>query len=196
MKVLLMKLVLFSCLLVGTSVYSQVKFPATNNDLRNNLGKIISDFSNHFASIKGDTIAINPQSIEFSSLLNFKEVPDNSIVLYKSDKPVYSWQGIILRCEDFDEASKKYKWLYNQLRVMTVKLDGGYSFSFNGEYEAPDAAKKFASTIFKLTPDVSNMPKLKIEASMQFDFPEWKVMLVIYEREREDDERGRIEGKK
>jgi hypothetical protein len=38
------------------------------------------------------------------------------------------------------------------------------------------------------------MPKLKIEASMQYEFPEWKVSLVVYEKEREDKDRGEING--
>jgi hypothetical protein len=29
--------------------------------------------------------------------------------------------------------------------------------------------------------------------ALQFEFPEWKVNLVVYEKEREDDERGEIE---
>ncbi len=36
------------------------------------------------------------------------------------------------------------------------------------------------------------MPKLKIEASMQFEFPEWKVNLLVYEKEKEDKDRGDI----
>jgi hypothetical protein len=29
---------------------------------------------------------------------------------------------------------------------------------------------------------------------MQFEFPEWKIHLVVYEREREDNEQGDING--
>jgi hypothetical protein len=35
---------------------------------------------------------------------------------------------------------------------------------------------------------------LKVEASMQFEFPEWKINLMVYEREREDNEQGDING--
>jgi hypothetical protein len=43
-------------------------------------------------------------------------------------------------------------------------------------------------------PNAANMPKLKVEASMQFEFPEWKINLMVYEREREDNEQGDING--
>jgi len=75
---------------------------------------------------------------------------------------------------------------------MTIALDNGYSFTMSGDYEAPDESRKFSSSIFKLTPNASTMPKLKIEVSMQFEFPEWKVSLLVYEKEREDNERGDI----
>ena len=55
-----------------------------------------------------------------------------------------------------------------------------------------DESKKFFTSIFKLTPNAANMPRLKIEASMQFEFPEWKVNLIVYEKEREDNEQGDV----
>ena len=175
--------------------HAQFKFPVTNNELRNNLSKVISDFPNQFSALKSDTISSGPQTIEFATRLDFKEAENNSIVEYKSaNNPLYSWQAVLLNTEDFEEASKKYKWLYNQLKVMTVKLEGGYSFTMSGDFDAPDESKKFSSSVFKLTPNASNMPKLKIEASMQFEFPQWKVSLLVYEKEREDSERGDING--
>jgi hypothetical protein len=167
------------------------KFPVTNNDLRTSLSKVITDYVDGFASLKADTISVNPQTIEFSTKLNFQGGEQNTITQYNSKNKIYSWQALLTTTEDFEEAAKKYKWLYNQLKVMTVKVQD-YSFTLSGEYDAPDESRKFCSSIFKLTPNASNMPKLKIEASMQFEFPEWKVNLVVYEREREDNEQGDI----
>jgi hypothetical protein len=180
----------------ATVAKSQVKFPVTNNDLRTNLQKIIIDFPHEFATLKGDTLADNPQTIEFASLLDFKGAMDNSITQYKSARPIYSWQAILLDTEDFEEASNKYNWLFAQLKVMTVNLEGGYSFTLSGDYDRPDESRKFSSSIFKLTPNTVNMPKLKIEASLQFEFPQWKVSLLVYEKEREDNERGELKESK
>jgi hypothetical protein len=167
------------------------KFPVTNNDLRTTLSKVITDYVDGFASLKGDTISANSQSIEFSTKLSFLGSTDNTITQYKSKSQVYSWQAVLLTTEDFEEASKKYKWMYNQLKVMTVKVQE-YSFTLSGDYDAPDESKQFFTSIFKLAPNASNMPKLKIEVGMQFEFPEWKVNLRVYEREREDNEQGDI----
>lgn len=178
----------------GLTSFAQLKMPATNNDLRTNLEKVIADFPHQLSSLKGDTIEINAQSIEFASLLDFKMAPENSVTQYNSTKPIYSWHAALLTTEDFDEAVKKYKWLYQQLKAMTIKIDGGYSFTLNGNYDQPTESKKFSSSIFKMTPNVVNMPKLKIEASLLFEFPEWKVSLLVYEKEREDKDRGDVNG--
>lgn len=179
-------------LLACLSGQSQLKLPVTNNDLRTNLEKIISDFPSHFSSLRGDTLEENPQSIAYASLLEFNGAQENSIIQYKSIRPVYSWQATLLSTEEFEEAEKKYKWLYNQLRVMTITMENGYSFSLDGQYDKPMESKKFSGSIFKMTPNASEMPRLKIEVSLQFEFPEWKVGLLVYEKEKEDRDRGDV----
>ena len=107
MKISKTKLIGFVFVMAGLQAQAQVKFPVTNNDLRNSLQKIIADFPNQFSSLKGDTLEVNPQSIEFSSLLDFKMAPQNAITQYNSAKPVYSWHASFLDTEEFEEAAKK-----------------------------------------------------------------------------------------
>ena len=190
MKMKTTRLLGIVCFMSGLQAQAQLKFPVTNNDLRTNLTRVISDFPNGFSTLKGDTIEVNPQSIEFSSLLDFRMAPENAITQYTAVQPVYSWHASLITSEEFEDAAKKYNWLCNQLKVMTIKLDGGYSFTLSGNINKPDDGKKYTSTVFKLTPGASHLPKLKIEAVMEFVFPEWKVNLVVYEKEREDHERG------
>ena len=192
MKISWTKVLLLMAILPGSSSQAQLRVPVTNNDLRINLQKIVSDFPNQFSTLRGDTLIENPQSIEFASRLAFSGATENSIIQYKSVRPVYSWQATLLSTEEFEEAEKKYRWLYNQLKVVTIKLDNGYSFSLNGDYDEASESKKFCGSIFKMTPNATDMPKLKIEASMQFEFPEWKVNLLVYEREKEDTDRADV----
>jgi hypothetical protein len=176
--------------LFSLSLTAQVKLPFTNNDLRNNLEKVLSDFPREMRTLKGEVLTENPQTIEFASLLQFRGAEENTITQYISPKPIYSWQAILLSTETFEEAAKKYKWLYNQLKVMTVTLDGGYSFTLTGRWEEPSESKTFFSSPFHLTPAATNLPKLQIEVGMEYLFPEWKVKLTVYQKEREDRERG------
>jgi len=192
MKMPKTSLIAFVFLFVASQTHAQIRFPVTNNDLRNNLQKVIADFPNGLNDIKGNVTSRNPQTIEYTTLLKFDGAEENTITQYISAKPIYSWQALLLTTEDFEEATKKYKWLCNQLKVMTVKMGDGYTFSLNGNYEAPTESKDFNTSTFKLTPAATYLPKLKIEVGMQFYFPEWKVNLTVYQKEREDNERGDI----
>jgi hypothetical protein len=192
MKNLKTSSIAFVFLFFSSQICAQLRLPVTNNDLRNNLQKIIADFSNGLNTIKGDTLAWNPQTIEFTTVLEFEGSEENTITQYISPKPIYSWQAVMLTTEDFEEATKKYNWLCRQLKVMTINLGHGYTFSLSGHYQAPAETRKFSTSTFQLTPAATNLPRLKIEASMQFYFPEWKVNLVVYQKEREDNERGDI----
>jgi len=170
---------------------AQLKLPVTNNDLKNSLSKVISDYVQGFASLKSDTIIVNPQSIEFTTKLDFPGCEVNSITEYLSKKPSYSWEAVLLTSEDFEEASKKYKWLFGQLKLATLTVQNK-SFVLNGEFDVPDERKKFYASIFELTSSDGTLSKMKVEATMQFEFPQWKVNLLVYGREREDNERGDI----
>jgi hypothetical protein len=192
MKILKTSLIASVIVLCVSPAIGQIRIPVTNNDLRHNLEKVIADFPQDLSSIKGTMIERNPQTVEYATLLKFDGAEENTVTQYISSKPVYSWQATVLTSEDFDEASKKYKWLCNQLKVMTINMGNGYTFSLNGDYEAPDDSKKFTVSTFHLTPAATYMPKLKIEVGMQFYFPEWKVVLRVYQKEREDNERGDI----
>ena len=192
MKILRTSLIASVIVLYVSPARAQFRIPVTNNDLRHNLEKVIADFPQELSSIKGNMIERNPQTVEYATVLKFEGAEENTVTQYISSKPVYSWQATVLTSEDFEEASKKYKWLCNQLKVMTINMGNGYTFSLNGDYEAPDDSKKFSISTYHLTPAATYMPKLKVEVGMQFYFPEWKVVLRVYQKEREDSERGDI----
>jgi hypothetical protein len=178
--------------LCTSAAHAQLKLPFTNNELRTNLEKVVTDFPKEMRNIRGEVLMENPQTVEYATNLTFEGAEQNTITQYISKKPIFSWQALVLTTEEFSDAAKKYKWLCNQLKVMTLKLDGGYSFTLSGNYEAPDESKKFCTSVFQLTPAAVGVPKLKIEAALQFDFPEWKVNLTVYQKEREDHERGNV----
>ncbi|MBA2747076.1 MAG: hypothetical protein H0U44_12685 [Flavisolibacter sp.] len=186
------KTLLLALMVISSPALAQLKLPVTNNELRINLQVVVSDFPRHFINLKGAVINQNPQTVEYVSLLKFDSAEEHLITEYKGTRSIYSWQALLLSTEEFEVAKKKYTWLCNQLKVMTLTLDGEYSFSLKGTFDAPDESKVFSATVFTLTPLAAGMPKIKIEAGLQFQFPEWKVQLLVYEKEREDNERGAI----
>jgi hypothetical protein len=194
MKIVPAKLILAACLFLSfQSLNAQLKLPLKNNALKTDLEQVIDDYPKEFATLKGSVQAENPQTVEYNSQLKFSGSESCIITRYTGAKAIYSFQAVMLTTEDFETAVKKYKWLFNQLKGMTVKVNRDYTFSLAGNYESPEESRKFTSSIFHMLPSAVNVPKLKIEVSLQFEFPEWKVNLLVYEKEREDDERGETE---
>lgn len=173
---------------------AQFKLPAAGNpDVRNALEKVIGDYGKDFATIKGEVTATNPQTVEYESLLQFKSAESNSIIQHSGKNPVYSWQAQMFTTEEFATAEKKYKALYSQLKGMNLRLNRDYDYTLSGDYDKPDESKTFSSTVFQLTPGASYLPKVRVELSLQYELMEWKIYLLVYQKEREDAERGKRE---
>jgi hypothetical protein len=99
----------------------------------------------------------------------------------------------MLTTENFEEAKKKFRSLFSMFNHMAVKMDYGDTFYLSGKYDEPTEEKNFASTILTFEKADQLTRKMKLEVSMQYEMLEWKVRVLIYEKEREDNERGEIE---
>jgi len=171
---------------------AQLKLPI-NNSLRTDFQKIVTEYPTHFEGIRGDIINQNPQTIEYLSELKLGDATECSIIKYSSgSKPIYSWQGVMFISEDFEAASKKYKWLFNQLKGLNIFYVKD-QYTLKGSFEEADESRKFTNSILEPVAPPDPLKKLKIEVALRFEFPEWKVNLLVYEKEREDDERGETE---
>ncbi len=170
---------------------SQLKLPVLNNAFSADIKVILKEYPGQFSDIMGTIIQENPQSIEYASKQQLSGAEASSIIQYSSgSKKVYSWQATMLTTEEYDEAAKKYKSLYSQLNNMAVKMKTGVTFYLKGKYASPTDEKKFNSSFLAFEKPDEPIRKMLLEISMQYLFPEWKVSLRIYEKERNDNERG------
>jgi hypothetical protein len=168
--------------------------PALSTSFRNDIQKVVEEYPHQYARLRGEVINKNPQSVEYESRIKPGGAQDAVIVEYSSDgKEVYTWQTTLLVTEDFEEAAKKYKWLYHQLKGMNVKYVADL-YTLRGEYAEPDESLGFASSILTPAHPPTPLAKLRVEVMLNFEFPEWKVSLLIYDKEREDDEPGDVIG--
>lgn len=169
---------------------SQVRFPGTDQ-LSIDMKKVIRDYPRHFASMLGAVVEENPQSVSYHCSFKVRGAESCVITRYSSKaNDVFSWQALMLTTEDFDEAKKKFRSLFNSLNNLAVKMDYGETFYLNGRYKAPSEDMKFASVVMAFQNPDQITHKMKLEISLQYEMMEWKVRLLIYEREREDDEQG------
>jgi hypothetical protein len=174
------------------SASAQLKLAITSS-IRTDFQKVMAEYPQQFEGIRGNIINKNPQTIEYASRLKVGDGEECMITKYSSgSKPIYSWQSIMFRSEDFEEASKKYKWVFNQLKGMNIFYVRD-QYTLKGFFEEADESRKFTNSILTPVAPPDPLKKLKVEVALQFEFPEWKVNLVVYEKEREDNERGEIE---
>jgi hypothetical protein len=175
--------------LLSQPINAQLKLPslsATTNDIK----RIIENYPDGFASITGDLIIQNEQAADYQCTLKVNGAEESFITKYPAKKNIGSWQAVMLTTGSFEKAKQKLKSFYNQLNNLSVSV-AQKNYKLNGDYTAPSENLKFSSAIFSLTPQQETIDKLRVEVIMQFYEPmEWKVKLLIYAKERDDDEKG------
>ena len=195
MQVLLLKLHLmkpltttFIFILFVFSLSAQV-IPI-KNALQTDIAKVLSDYPNGFKNIIGDEILQNPQSIEFECLVTIKDAIKCRLVKYSSNvKDIYSWEADMIKTDDFETASNKFRTLYNSLQHLSVNINGTTAV-FKGDYIKPSEAIKFTTIVLDAGDKTPELKKLKLALILEADMLEWVIRIQIYEQEREDKDRG------
>jgi hypothetical protein len=180
------RLTVFLLLTLPFTVFSQGAF---TNQTHSALQKVINDYPNHFRNIKGSLINEEPQTTDYASTVEIPGSLNTVITRYSAseNREIYSWKCVLLESEDFDAVSKKYKDLYSQIKNSIIKIDGEKPFILNGTYEIPTEEKRFTTSAFYLLPATGELKKLKVELSMQYYVTEWKLALLVFDQEDEED---------
>ena len=177
-------------LLLFNESYAQLKLPLLNG-INNDVKKVIEDYPSRFVHLMGEMVAEHIQSTDYQCNFNVNGAEESIITRYSAKKEMCSWQALMLTTDNFEKAKQKFKSLYSQLNNLSVNT-GKENFRLKGVYESPEEKKKFTSVLFSFEPANESFKKLKIEISMQYIEPmEWKVKVLVYDRERDDVERGK-----
>lgn len=167
-------------------VYGQGVF---TNDVNSALQKVIQDYPNKFANLKGDQISANVRNVQYRSTVDVPGSLHCVLTPYRSSKKEkYSWKCLMLESENYTDAKARYTELYNQIRNTIVKIEGEKPFILNGNYEAPADDKKYTTVLFQLLPATGEMQKLKVELTLLHTINDWKLFLSVYDEERRSDE--------
>lgn len=188
MKPSVKTLALFTIFLFSLGIANaQLKITSANT-ITTDVKKVIEDYPNHFDNILGDLIIQNPQSSNYQCNFKVEGAEECIITRYTGKKnSISSWQALMLTSESFDAAKKKFRSLYSQLNNLSEK-----SMHLKGVYESPLEEKKFSSVLFSFTPADEATKKLKVELVIEAEGMDWKVKVLVYDRDRDDDERGDI----
>jgi uncharacterized membrane protein YgaE (UPF0421/DUF939 family) len=171
---------------------SNAQLLPVKNTFQTDIAKIISDYPNHFKSLAGEHVKDNTQTAEYSCTISVKDALECKVVKFSATtKEIYSWEAIMLRTDDFEEAAKKFKTLYNSLQHLSADINGSRAV-FNGEYVKPSESIKFTSVVFDTEDKSPELKRLKLGLVLEAEMIEWVVKIQVYEKEREDNERGTI----
>jgi len=156
------------------------------SSIASDIKKVIDDYPNHFDNILGELIVQNPQSADYQCNFTVTGAEECIITRYSSrKKPVFSWQALMLTTDNFEEARKKFRSIYTELNNLSNS-----SIHLKGLYESPAEEKKFTSVLFSFDHAGESIEKLKIELTIEAEGMDWKVKVLVYDRDREDDENG------
>jgi hypothetical protein len=177
---------LFILIFFGTTLSAQGVF---TNQTNGTLEKVIQDYPNQFKNIKGDLLESNPRSSEYKSNIAIPGAVSTTVTQYSvADKHIVSWQTIIYSTSEFDEAKKRFKELYGEIKNTIIKLEGEKPVILNGQYEIPAEEKKYTTVVFDLLPSTGATQKLKIDLMLEKVNREWKIVLSVYDKERKQGE--------
>ena len=160
------------------------------NSLQTDIAKVISDYPNVFRNISGDRIVENPQTIEFDSRILLKDAVKCRVIKYSSNvKDIYSWEAEMLKTDDFEEISKKFRSIYNSLQHLSVNVNGTNAV-FKADYVKPTESIKFTTIVFDAGDKTPELKNLKIALLLETEMLDWVIKIQVYEKERDDKDKG------
>jgi hypothetical protein len=160
------------------------------NSLQTDIAKVISDYPNGFKNISGDQLIENPQSIEFESRIEIKDAKCKVIKYSSTTKEIFSWEAEMVKTDDFEEASKKFRSFYNSLEHLSVNIKG-VNVVFKGDYVKPSESIKFTAIVFNASDKNDELNNLKISLVLETEMLDWVIKIQVYEKERDDKDRGK-----
>jgi hypothetical protein len=175
--------------LILSIFFASAQIIPVKNSLQTDIAKVISDYPNGFKNISGDQLIENPQSIEFESRVEIKDAKCKVIKYSSTTKEIFSWEAEMLKTDDFDEASKKFRSVYNSLQHLSVNISG-INVVFKGEYIKPSESIKFTTIVFNALDKNDKLSNLKISLVLETEVLDWVIKIQVYEKERDDKDRG------
>jgi hypothetical protein len=161
------------------------------NALQTDIAKVISDYPNGFKNISGEQLIENPQTIEFESRVEIKAAKCKVIKYSSNTKEIFSWEAEMLKTEDFEEASKKFRSFYNSLQHLSVNINGTNAV-FKGDYIKPSESIKFTTIVFDASDKNEELKNLKIALVLETEMLDWVIKIQVYEKQKDDKDRGPV----
>lgn len=184
------KLLLFICT-IFLAAHSSAQTKNTFTTIRPQLEKVINDYPNQFALIKGQQNQAEPNIIEYSSKVEMKTAVETKIIGYPANKKInWLWEAKLLVTEDIDILKKQYKAYYNDILGKSLFSKGGNnSIQPSNTYAAPSEELRLWSNQFHINDATGEFSRMVIDLVAEYQHFEWVIYLRVYDKEKDDEMR-------
>jgi|GEM_PF-2361731 len=184
------KLLLFICM-IFLAVSSSAQTKNTFTTIRPQLEKVINDYPNQFALIKGEQNQAEPNVIEYSSKVEMKGAVETKIIGYPANKKInWLWEAKLFVTEDINDLRKQYKAYYNDILGKSLFSKGANnSIQPSNTYTAPSEELRLWSNQFHINDATGEFSRMVIDLIAEYHNFEWVVYLRVYDKEKDEDMR-------
>jgi hypothetical protein len=185
MKKIYMLIIVFATL----QTLAQTKTPLYKHStsIKSYIEKVVRDYYDHFNNIIGDKLNETQSTVEYQSKVVPEGATASTILQIKGLNNVYSWQAVMLKTDDYSKAIEKYQQIYIQLNGTKILMQDNKTWKFQGTYDEPDDKRAFASSMLEPDTDDKVIKRLKVEVALNYNMPDWTVMVFVYEKESDED---------
>jgi hypothetical protein len=181
-----MKKTFFLILLFVASIFtSRAQFYKTylpSSEFSDSLSKIVKDFKNNFNLIQGKEMIPQPEMNTYQSKTTLPDALHCSIFRYHSIRDTSaSWQAIFYDGENYKDAYRIYKDIFNQLKKCKIKIDDKNDNAFIGDFGKPKESVRFTSSSLKLNSNDIIYRNFFADLELTNTYDGWEVQLnLIY----------------
>ncbi len=149
---------------------------------------VVENFPNNYHQIQGDALPADEDRDIFLSTISMPGTSKCVIYRFHSEQDTSaSWQAVLYTGEDYKEALKIYKSSFRQIKQTKFTV-GITKVSFEGEFEAPNEALRFNSSVLRPSMQEGVYKNFIAEVELLNSIEGWTVQLSLHSR-KEDTER-------
>ena len=179
-----MKKALLSIFFLSMVVYCQAQIPKPFHPSAvfiDSLTRIVIDFSTNFYRVQGEELAPQEGMEVYQSKVGLPGATHCVIYRFHSQlDTTASWQAVMYEGENYEDALKIYKNIYQQLTKSKMKWYDNRLAAFKGQMEEPDENLRFTNTWLQLNVPDFLYKDFYAEIEITNSYNGWEVHLNLH----------------
>ena len=175
---------------IGTS-HAQIRLLEKQNPgFSKAIETIMGDFPYNYRHITGDLVLKEGDLSQFASTIELPGSQHCLIAHYHSGlDTTASWQAFMFSAEEFKDAAKEYKRLYNQLKGCKLRMVDGSVYFLDGDFDAASEERDFVTSALKIQTGDERFREFKVELELLYKMDEWVININMVSKKRDSEMR-------